>query len=105
MTPVLSFFFLKPAFGALFTFNGLCGCGKCARRTGKTFDGTGVGGVRSFVARGSSKRLTFAKETFGAVFGSIGDVDERPRWRIDATSVASAFVAGTFSTMFARGLT
>ena len=105
MTLFFAFSFLKPTFGAFFTFNGLCGCGKCTWCTGKTFDRTGVGSVLSFVARGSSKRSTFAKETFGTVLGVIGGVDERPRWRIDATSVASAFVAGTFSTMFARGLT
>ena len=105
MALIFAFFPLKPALGALFTFNGLGGCGKCTRRTGKTFDGTGVGGVLSILARDSSKRFTFAVETFGAVLGAIGGVDKRPRWCIDATSVASAFVAGTFSTMFARDLT
>ena len=105
MAFVFALVFLKPSFRALFAFNGLDGCGKCTRRTGKTFDGTGVGGVLSIVARDSSKRPTFAIETFGTVLGAIGGVDERPRWCIDATSVASAFVAGTFFTMFARGLT
>jgi hypothetical protein len=105
MALLLAFFFLKPPFRALFAFNVLRGGGKRTRSTGETFDGTGVGGVVSFVARDSPRRTTLAVEPFGAVLGAVGHVDKRARGCADTTRVAGTFVAGTFPTMFARGLT